>query len=118
MKKFLGILLLISACCKPGEQEIVREAQIHAQKLRSHFMGYRSEDVSTLIAETKEISYQLKLLKLNRLANKFDSYTDVLMYGNNTLDESVKDMLELVNKGIYPCEFETCMPNQLDALRK
>jgi uncharacterized HAD superfamily protein len=71
-------------------------AERHAEKLRRHFIGERVEDVSTLIAETRAISYQLKKSCMKEQANKFDSYTDVLMYGNRTIDESIKDVMELV----------------------
>jgi hypothetical protein len=52
--------------------------------------------VSTLISETRAISRRLKNAGMIDQANKFDSYTDVLMYGNNTIDESLHDVMELV----------------------
>ncbi len=114
MKKYLGILLLLAACCSQEELGILKYAQMHAEKLRNHFIGYITEDISTLVAETQAISYQLRLLKFNELANKFNSYLDVLMYGNQTLDESVKDVQDLIYKGVCPCEYARCMENPLD----
>jgi hypothetical protein len=32
-------------------------------------------------------------------ANRFDSYIDVLTYGNRTVDESLDDVMRLINKG-------------------
>jgi hypothetical protein len=68
----------------------------HADKLRRHFIGDSTVDVSTLIQETKAVSEKLKRSGMHEEANKFDSYIDVLMYGNNTLPESINDVLELV----------------------
>jgi hypothetical protein len=56
-----------------------------------------------LITETRDISSKLKQAGLRQQANKFDSYTDVLMFGNNTLDESINDVMELVKKGNCVC---------------
>lgn len=111
MKKILGVFLIVSACCSQEEQIILRNAQVHAEKLRNHFIGYVSEDVSSLISETRIIAYQLKALRFCKLANKFNSYTDVLMYGNNTLAESVRDMQELINKGVCSCDYRQCIEN-------
>ncbi len=111
MKKFLGILLIVTACCSTEEQAALKEAQNHAERIRSHFMGYVSEDVSTLIAETQVVAYRLNSLKFYKLANKFNSYIDVLMYGNNTIYESVKDMQDLVYKGVNACDYQLCIKN-------
>ncbi len=113
MKKYLGILLLLTACCNQEEREVLKYAQAHAEKLRSHFIGQTVSDVSTLVTETQVISYKLKSLKFNDLANKFNSYLDVLMYGNRTLDESVKDVQDLIYTGVCPCEYERCIENPL-----
>ena len=75
MKKLLGILLILTACCSQQEQDALRDAQAHAEKIRNHFLGYVSEDVSTLITETQIMSYRLKSLKFCKLANKFNSYS-------------------------------------------
>lgn len=111
MKKFLGVLLILSACCSQEEQNVLRDAKDHAEKIRNHFIGYVSEDVSTLIAETQVMSYRLKSLKFHKLANKFNSYIDVLMYGNNTLLESVKDVQKLIQKGVCKCDYQPCIEN-------
>jgi hypothetical protein len=71
-------------------------ADKHADKLRKHFIGDSTVDVSTLIQETRAVSGRLKRAGMYEQANKFDSYTDVLMYGNNTLPESINDVMELV----------------------
>ena len=111
MKKLLGILLILTACCSQQEQDALRDAQAHAEKIRNHFLGYVSEDVSTLITETQIMSYRLKSLKFCKLANKFNSYLDVLMYGNNTMNESVRDMQDLVYKGVRACDYRLCIEN-------
>jgi hypothetical protein len=72
-------------------------------KLRKHFIGNSSTDVSTLIHETMEVSRKLKRAGMMDEANKFDSYTDVLMYGNNTIDESINDVLALVKRRECTC---------------
>jgi len=109
MKKFLGILLIVTACCSQEELVTIKSAQAHAEKIRNHFRGCISSDVSTLVAETQFIANRLKLFKFDKLANKFYSYLDVLMYGNNTLDESVRDTRELVTKGVNPCDYKQCL---------
>lgn len=113
MKKYLGILLILAACCSQEERDVLKYAEAHAEKLRNHFMGRITSDVSTLVAETQAVSYKLKSLKFDGLANKFDSYLDVLMYGNKTLDESVKDVQELIYTGVCPCDYEKCIENPL-----
>jgi hypothetical protein len=60
-------------------------------------------DVSTLIAETRAISAQLRRSCMKEQANKFDSYVDVLMYGNRTIDESLNDVMKLVKNGDEVC---------------
>jgi hypothetical protein len=71
----------------------------HEEKLRRHFSGKRVGDISTLISETKSISYLLKRSGRRKRANQFDSYIDVLTYGNRTMDESLDDVMRLVNRG-------------------
>ncbi|MDR2794977.1 MAG: hypothetical protein LBB12_04325 [Holosporaceae bacterium] len=94
-------LLLVSCsgendCCP----SIVETAKSHKQKLRAHFMGNgRITDISTLIEETRRISARLKKENKYTEARKFDSYTDVLMFGNNTIDESLNDVMELIGQG-------------------
>lgn len=108
MSKFTLIFcLMLSACCAPREKEIMIEARMHAEKLRLHFGGQRMGDISSLIAETKAISTELKKVNQCKLANKFDSYIDVLSFGNRTLEESVNDMKDLVEHGLER-ETESC----------
>ena len=109
MKKLLGILLIVTACCSQEEVTTIKDAQAHAEKLRNQFRGYVSSDVSTLVIETQFIANRLKLFKFNKLANKFYSYLDVLMYGNNTLEESVRDTRELITNGVDSCDYIQCI---------
>jgi hypothetical protein len=75
-------------------------AERHEERLRQHFTyGNTGVDVSTLIAETRRISAQLKYSGNISAANRFDSYTDVLMFGNRTIDESLNDVMRLVHGG-------------------
>ncbi len=114
MKKFLVLLLLVNACSSSSSESVpvmVQEALYHAEKVREHFMGFTSEDLSSLIAETRALSRRLKAAKFNKLARKFDSYIDVLMYGNQTLAESVKDMQDLVIYGLDECDYKPCLKN-------
>ncbi|MDR2268348.1 MAG: hypothetical protein LBD81_02765 [Holosporaceae bacterium] len=77
-------------------------ANRQAQKLRRHFLGYNvSTDISTLISETRAVSSALKRANMSKEARKFDSYTDVLMFGNNTLAESISDVMELTRGNAY-----------------
>ena len=88
------ILAVLSSCCRCNDIENI--AYRHEEKLRKYFLlGRSTTDVSTLIAETRDISARLKRACLKERANKFDSYTDVLMYGNNTIDESLNDVMIL-----------------------
>jgi hypothetical protein len=71
--------------------------EIHAGKLRAHFTsGCKCGDVSFLISETMAISRELKRLNRREEARRFDSYADVLMFGNRTIDESLEDVMRLV----------------------
>ena len=101
---------MLTACCAPREEEIMIEARRHAEKLRLHFGGHRMGDVSSLIAETKAISMELKRINNRKLANKFDSYIDVLSFGNRTLEESVNDMKDLVEHGLEEDTKSCCIP--------
>lgn len=101
---------MLNACCAPREKEIMGEARMQAQKLRLHFSGQRMGDISGLIAETKAISSELKRINKCKLANKFDSYIDVLSFGNRTLEESVNDMLDLVEHGLEKDTESCCIP--------
>lgn len=79
------------------------------QKLKRYFVsgGRGMADVSTLISETRAISYRLKADGQRERANKFDSYTDVLMYGNRTIDESIRDVQRLVKNDNVTAEGES-----------
>ena len=91
----LFLVILSSCCC--GSGDIGSVADKHEEKLRQHFIsGGVLSDISTLIAETRDISARLKRDSLKKRANKFDSYIDVLTYGNNTIEESLKDVMELI----------------------
>ena len=59
----------------------------------------RNDDISSLIRETREIANQLREDGKTVQARRFDSYTDVLMFGNNTLAESLADVNKLVVQG-------------------
>ncbi|MDR2766025.1 MAG: hypothetical protein LBB63_00995 [Holosporaceae bacterium] len=100
---FLLLCLSLSSCCQwfGGDLDAIAERQ--TCKLRRHFRGDNSTDVSTLIRETMAVSRKLKSAGMLEEANKFDSYTDVLMYGNNTIDESINDVLELVRQRECTC---------------
>jgi hypothetical protein len=97
--RMLLLALLLASCsgednCCPSATDI---ATGHKEKLRAHFRGNgRTTDISTLIAETRRISARLKRENRYAEARKFDSYTDVLMFGNNTLEESLNDVMELI----------------------
>jgi hypothetical protein len=71
---------------------------MHEEKLRRHFIGgcKCKEDVSSLIIGTMAISAELKRLGKMSDARKFESYVDVLMFGNQTIDESLDDVMQLV----------------------
>jgi len=113
MYKFLLSFCLFSVACVPynvtepqksdSNPKICSIAEKHLQKLRDHFKGKRTNDVSTLISETRAISNHLKQLSMHQKANKFDSYIDVLTYGNRTLDESLDDVMTLVVKKEKVC---------------
>ncbi|MCR5225337.1 MAG: hypothetical protein K6C34_04605 [Alphaproteobacteria bacterium] len=109
LKKFLLIgMVVLTACSSRHDANVVADAERHAAVLRAHFSGQSSSmDVSTLVSQTRSISARLKQAGRQKTANKFDSYTDVLMYGNNTLDESINDVMDLVKNGY--CSGESFM---------
>lgn len=111
MIKKLAIFFILAACCRPDEQNIINIAMQHEEVLRHHFKGHRAGDVSSLINRTKEISYSLKRAGLLKAANRFDSYTDVLIYGNRTLNESMQDVLRLVKCGFGRTDYSYCIPS-------
>jgi hypothetical protein len=94
-----GLASFFKSSCNDG-RDIAGAAKIHEEKLRRHFTyGSIGVDVSTLIAETRRISAQLKYSGNIKDANRFDSYIDVLMFGNRTVDESLHDVMRLVSGG-------------------
>ena len=107
LKKFWLVGMVVLAACSGGNAgDVASDAERHAAVLRAHFSGRNvSADVSTLIAQTRSISTRLKQARMQKAANKFDSYTDVLMYGNKTIDESLNDVMDLVKNGY--CSGET-----------
>jgi hypothetical protein len=104
--------LFLLNCCSP-ERSVDVIAAKHAATLRKHFKGEHTEDVSTLIARTRYISAKLKRIGMSEQANKFDSYTDVLMYGNQTIDESLHDVMELVKHRNCVCPTLKSLKTQL-----
>ena len=98
----IGLLFLLSGCSyfssNGGNSCLEGLADKHEQKLKQYFTnGNRGNiDISTLISETQVISKKLKAAGMKERANKFDSYIDVLTYGNKTIDESIKDVENLV----------------------
>ncbi|MDR0677595.1 MAG: hypothetical protein LBF57_02900 [Holosporaceae bacterium] len=82
--------------CHRNDGNISSISERHEEKLRRHFTGQSTEDVSTLIQETKGIACRLRKAHMCTDANRFDSYTDVLVYGNKTIDESINDVMNLV----------------------
>jgi hypothetical protein len=104
MRGVLLFCLILSGCCGKSSN-VCPFAQKHAEKLRKHFKGERTEDVSTLISETKAVSARLRQSCMKEQANKFDSYVDVLTYGNRTIDESLNDVMELVKHDDNVCSY-------------
>lgn len=105
MRVFLfAMCLLVSGCgCSsapsaegPKAQAFFIQASSLEDRLRSHFSGQKTYEVSGLITETRIASSAFKRMGYSAIANKFDSYTDVLMYGNRTLAESMNDVIALV----------------------
>lgn len=92
-------MVFISGCRRNncGVEDIANKHEI---KLKRYFTYGRVDntDVSTLISETRTISARLKASGMHKRANTFDSYIDVLTYGNRTIDESIRDVENLVKK--------------------
>lgn len=93
-------LFFLGGCCADKSCERAHQAaNAHEEKLKKYFTaapGDRSEDVSSLAKETQAIADQLRAHGDFKTANRFDSYRDVLLYGNHTIDESLDDVLKLV----------------------
>lgn len=113
--RYFGItlLILLSACKQASlihEEAFDQEVIKHELVLRQHFMGTPYDtDISTLIKHTKQIANQLRARKRFSDANRFDSYTDVLLYGNNTIDESLNDVRKLVDNPNIPYQNARCI---------
>lgn len=111
---FLGLAFFLCGCAEKFEPEskenliatercrvrnIMRSiVSQHEQKLRNYFLygNGSGQDLSILIAETTAIALQMRARGMAQKADKFDSYLDVLMYGNRTIDESIRDVEDLV----------------------
>lgn len=67
------------------------------------------DDVSTLISKTMAIAASFREKGLYAEANRFDSYVDVLMYGNRTIEESIRDVENLVkSRGVMHNKKRNC----------
>ena len=96
---FFSLIVLLTSCSSVSRSEhVTQSADLHEVKLKRHFLGNNvGTDMSSLINETKLIADQLRADGEIEKANRFDSYVDVLMFGNNTIDESINDVIKLVN---------------------
>lgn len=74
---------------------ILLNAKRHEYILKQHFVHNRSFDVSKLIEKTMQIAEDLKYNGYHEHAVKFYSYCDVLIYGNEAIEESIADVLKL-----------------------
>lgn len=99
----LLLLLSLTRCALVDDFCIQDKANEVEMKLARHFSSGGVGDVSSLIKETKAVAKQLRTQCDVERANRFDSYLDVLMYGNHTIDESINDTLNLVKKAQDPC---------------
>lgn len=118
MKTTFGIIslfLFLGGCCADKSCERVQQiASAHEEKLKKYFTAApsdRVEDISSLARETRVIADQLRATGDPVRANRFDSYCDVLFYGNHTIDESLNDVIKLVKGGKFqstnPCTPKT-----------
>lgn len=101
-------LLMLSSCTllnngaappQASQQFTYSKLDTFLEKLRVHFSGKSVGDLSELIQQAKAFSRDLKAHNNVAEANKMDSYIDVLMYGNRTIDESIDDVMMLVKNG-------------------
>lgn len=103
MKKYtIFVLLLNLVGCQMTSEDYFNERVVrHEKLLRHHFRGRKTGyDVASLINMTSDIANQLRGRGRFGDANRFDSYRDVLIYGANTIDESINDMRKLVIDGV------------------
>ena len=105
------VLFLMNGCGNYFDGQTNSYAVEHQMKLRQHFSGMKRQDISTLISETAKIANELKMSGQTKLANKFDSYIDVLTYGQHTIPESIRDVRCLMkNKPIeVPQKTKCCI---------
>lgn len=104
---YLVWLLLLSICgCQTSPESQLNEqlntaVLRHENLLRQHFLGQTTGyDVATLLNITTDIADQLRNFGYLKDARRFDSYRDVLMYGQYTIDESIDDVQKLVDHGL------------------
>ena len=100
MHKYIALLFLLVGC-QMGSDVFEQKVINHELLLREHFLGHSTEyDMAGLINMTTEIANQLRGRGRLADANRFDSYRDVLIYGNLTIDESMNDVKKLIHNGV------------------
>lgn len=104
--KYLILILILCVCgCQVSSKDRLNEhlstaVVAHENLLRQHFLGQPTgHDISALLNTTTDIADQLRGLGRLKDARRFDSYRDVLMYGQYTIDESINDVQRLVDYG-------------------
>ena len=100
MLKKVVVLLVLSGCSvfqTSHQQQVLSDYIKLENKLRLHFSGCRQGDISTLSRDAIEMATRLRRANMHAEANRFESYADVLIYGNQTLEESMQDVFNLVN---------------------
>ena len=101
MYRYIVLMFLLSGCQTINSNSFDQEVVNHELLLRQHFLGHSTGyDIAGLINKTTEIANRLRALGRLSDANRFDSYRDVLIYGNRTIDESMRDVELLVHKGV------------------
>lgn len=111
MKRIVFLLLIVSMCgCEMSiyDQDNLSNRQFddtvtaHEYLLREHFLGHHvpGYDIATLLNNTTTIANQLRKLGRFEDANRFDSYRDVLTYGQYTIEESINDVQKLIDLGV------------------
>lgn len=108
-------MVLGLAGCQTGSNNLLNNQVVaHERLLREHFLGHHTKyDMAELINKTTDIANQLRGLGRLKDANRFDSYRDVLIYGQYTIDESIKDVQSLIKNGVPDngtC-FSFCLPS-------
>lgn len=106
-KKYLVLVFIMCAMlgltgCQTGpERRFDDRVVAHERLLREHFLGhYTGLDLAELINRTTNIANQLRGRGRLKDANRFDSYRDVLIYGQYTIDESINDVQKLIKDGV------------------